>query len=323
METRPRRAVAPPHVHARATPRERRLAEIGVLVTVLIWSANFVVVKAAIGELGPLTFTAARYVVAAVTLLLILRLRQGSFRFPHGHGRQLFLMGSLGFGAYQVLWTLGLTQITAGDSALLIAASPVFVALLAGAVGMDVLSPPKVAGALISFAGVAVVVAGGHELSLGANLLGDALTLAAAGLWAVYTTAGARILRVVDPLQATAWTVMSGAIVLAPFGAWEVVTAPPAAVTLPAIIAILYSGALAAGIANVFVFNAIRLVGPTRVTATQFLVPAGAVILGAVFLTEPVGWAQVVGGAIIVLGVWLTRRARVLPALGSRPGLVA
>jgi drug/metabolite transporter (DMT)-like permease len=317
-------ATVPPHVHARATPRERRLAEAGVLLTVLIWSANFVVVKAAIGELGPLTFTAARYAVAAITLLLVLRLRQGAIRFPRGYGRQLFVMGALGFGAYQVLWTLGLTQITAGDSALLIAASPVFVALLAGAVGMDVLSPPKVAGALLSFAGVAVVVAAGHELSLGASLLGDALTLGAAAMWAVYTTAGARIMRTVDPLQATVWTVVSGAIVLAPFGAWEAVTAPPAAVTVPAIVAIAYSGALAAGIANVFVFNAIRLVGPTRVTASQFLVPAGAVVLGALVLDEPVGWAQVIGGAIIVAGVWLTRRPSVLPAArGSRSGAAA
>jgi drug/metabolite transporter (DMT)-like permease len=64
----------------------------------------------------------------------------------------------------------------------------------------------------------------------------------------------------------------------------------------------------------VFVFNAIRFLGPTRVTASQFLVPAGAVVLGAVFLSEPVGIAQVAGGAIIVLGVWLTRRPSILPA---------
>lgn len=303
----------PPHVHARATTRERRLAEIGVLATVLIWSANFVVVKASIGVLGPLTFTALRYGVAAITLLLVFRWRRGPLRLPRGHERQLFAMGALGFGAYQVLWTLGLTRITAGDSALLVAASPVFVALLAGAVGMDVLSPPKVAGALISFSGVALVVAAGHGLSIGANLLGDALTLGAAALWAIYTTAGARIMRVVDPLEATVWTVVSGAIVLAPFGAWEALTSPAPDVSGPVIVAVLYAGALAAGLANVFVFNAIRIVGPTRVTATQFLVPAGAVTFGAIFLSEPVGWAQVAGGAIIVLGVWLTRRPSVIP----------
>jgi drug/metabolite transporter (DMT)-like permease len=307
-------ASVPPHLHVRATPAERRLAEIGVLATVLIWSANFVVVKATIGVLGPLSFTALRYAVAAATLLLVLRWRQGSFAFPRGHGRQLFLMGALGFGAYQVLWTLGLTQITAGDSALLIAASPVFVALLAGAVGMDTLSAPKLLGALISFAGVAVVVAAGNGLSLGASLVGDALTLGAAALWAVYTTAGARIMRVVDPLQATVWSVAAGAVVLAPLGAWELTTRPPVGVDAAAVLGVLYSGALAAGIANVFVFQAIRLVGPTRVTATQFLVPAGAVVLGALVLDEPVGIAQVLGGTIIVLGVWLTRRPSVVPA---------
>lgn len=96
-------------------------------------------------------------------------------------------------------------------------------------------------------------------------------------------------------------------------------TSPAPTVTPAAVLAILFSGALAAGIANVFVFRAIRLVGPTRVTSSQFLVPAGAVILGAIFLSEPIGPAQVIGGAIIVLGVWLTRRRTVLPvALRAR-----
>ena len=69
----------------------------------------------------------------------------------------------------------------------------------------------------------------------------------------------------------------------------------------------------AAGIANVFVFNAIRLVGPTRVTSTQFLVPAGAVVLGAIFLNEPIRPVQVVGGGIIIAGVALTRLASRVP----------
>jgi len=297
-----------------ASPRDRRLAEMGVLLTVAIWSANFVVVKAAIGELGPLTFTAARYVVATVTLFLLVRWRLGPVRPPARLAVALMALGMLGFGGYQVLWSIGLTQITAGDSALIIAASPVLTVLLAGAVGMDRVTTPKVAGALIAFAGVAVVVAAGHELSLGASLIGDLLTLGAAVLWAIYTVVGTRMLRQVDPLQATAWAVLGGTLFLLPFGLFNVMTSPPAVVSLPAVVALLYSGALAAAVANVLVFNAIRLIGPARVTVSQFLVPAGAVVLGAIFLAEPVGVAQVVGGAIIVLGVWLTRRPSILPA---------
>jgi drug/metabolite transporter (DMT)-like permease len=297
-----------------STPAERRLAEAGVLVTVAIWSANFVVVKAAIEALGPLTFTSIRYVVATVTLFLIVRWRLGPVRPPTRTALSLVALGMLGFGGYQVLWSLGLTQITAGDSALIIAASPVLTVLLAGAVGMDRLSTPKVGGALIAFLGVAVVVTAGGELSLGASLVGDLLTLGAAVLWAVYTVIGTGMLRRVDPLQATAWAVLGGTLFLLPSGAWEVATSPPPEVSPAAIVGILYSGALAAGVANVLVFHAIRLVGPARVTVSQFLVPAGAVVLGAVFLAEPVGAAQVVGGAVIVLGVWLTRRPSLVPA---------
>ena len=284
------------------------------MLTVLIWSANFVVVKAAIGELGPLTFTATRYVVATITMFLLIRLRMGAIRRPTGLTVRLIALGMLGFGCYQVLWTIGLTQITAGDSALIVAASPVFVALLAGAVGMDRLTPPKLAGALIAFAGVALVIAGGHELSLGASLAGDALTLTAAILWAVYTVIGTRMLRRIDPLQATAWSVLGGTLLLVPLGIWEAVTSPPAAVTLPAVAAVLYSGTLAAGTANVLVFNAIRYIGPTRASVNQLLVPVGAVILGALFLSEPIRPAQVVGGAVIILGLSLTRRRTVFPA---------
>lgn len=301
-------------VRPAVTPRARRLAELGVLVAVAVWSANFVVVKASIGVLGPLTFTGARYVVASLTLLAILHHRQGTIRPPAGQTRVLLGLGVLGFGIYQVLWTIGLTRISAGDSALIIAASPVLTALLAGAVGMDRLTPPKLAGGLIAFAGVAAVITAGHDLSLGSSLLGDGLTLAAALLWAVYTVGGTRVLRWVDPLAATTWTVVAGTIVLVPLGIGEAVLQPPSGITPLTLVAILYSGALAAGISNVLVFNAIRFVGPTRASSIQFLTPAGAVALGALFLQEPVGIAQIAGGAVIVLGVWLTRRPTVVPA---------
>ena len=141
-------------------------------------------------------------------------------------------------------------------------------------------------GALIAFAGVAVVIGGSQALSLGSSLAGDALTLGAAVLWAVYTVGASRVVRRIDPLRATTWTVVGGTCLLVPLGIAEAGTSPPVEVTPAAILAILYSGALAAGIANVFVFNAIRDVGPTRATAMQFLVPAGAVVLGAVFLAR-------------------------------------
>ncbi len=306
-------AAAPAQVRPSALAMARRLAEVGILATVLIWSANFVLVKAAIGVVGPLTFTGARFAVASLTLLAILWWRHGRVRPPAGQLHILLALGMLGFGAYQILWTTGLTSISAGDSALIVAASPVLTALLAGAVGIDRLTLPKVAGALIAFTGVAIVIAAGHDLSLGASLPGDLLTLAAASLWALYTVGGTRVLRRVDPLQATTWTVVGGSLVLAPLALVDGLERHWAGIGPEVLLAIIASGSLAAGIANVFVFNAIRFIGPTRATAMQLLVPAGAVLLGAVLLGEPVGVGQVAGGSVIVAGVWLTRRASIVP----------
>jgi drug/metabolite transporter (DMT)-like permease len=128
------------------------------------------------------------------------------------------------------------------------------------------------------------------------------------------------MLRHIDPLQATAWSVLGGTLFLLPFGAWETATSPAVVITAAAVAGVLYSGVFAAGTANVLVFHAIRLVGPARVSSMQFLVPAVAVLFGAVFLGEVVGPAQVLGGVVIVAGVWMARRPTVIPArLRSRP----
>ncbi len=69
----------------------------------------------------------------------------------------------------------------------------------------------------------------------------------------------------------------------------------------------LYSGFLAAGISNVIVSNGIKVIGPTRTAALQFLVPALAVVLAFLFLAEPIRPGQVIGGIVIVAGVLITR----------------
>ena len=60
------------------SPRERRLAEVGVLAVMVLWAANFIVVKSAVAVLPPVGFTFLRFVIASATLLLLLRWREGS-----------------------------------------------------------------------------------------------------------------------------------------------------------------------------------------------------------------------------------------------------
>jgi drug/metabolite transporter (DMT)-like permease len=195
------------------------------------------------------------------------------------------------------------------------------------ATGADAPNPVKLAGAFVSFAGVALVIAAGQGLSLGASLVGDGLTLLAAACWAIYTVFGSTILRRHSPLVTTTWAIVAGTLFIAPFGIGQLLSAGAsgqlADLGPPILLAIIYSGTLAAGFANVIVFHGVKLLGPTRVNALQFLVPALAVAMAAIFLGEPIRPIQVVGGAIILAGVGLLRRGslptggRVVRALGS------
>lgn len=190
--------------------------------------------------------------------------------------------------------------------------------------GSDVLTRLKAAGGVISCAGVAIVVLAGPGLAVGfgggaaspAVLIGDLLTLGAALCWSIYTAFGSAHLRRHSPLRTTAWGMVGGCLVLAVPGLWQVAGADWSHVSTGAWAGFLYASLFAAGLANVLVFRAIRLLGPTRITAYQFLVPFIAVVLGAFFLGEPIRTAQLLGGLVIVAGVALTRAPASLDVFG-------
>ena len=293
---------------------DRRLTEIAVVAVMVLWAANFIVVKGIIDVLPPVGFTFLRYSLASVALLAILRWSEGEVRLPRPGAGRIMLLGGLGFGLYQMLWTVGLQSIPAGDSALLIAASPVLTAVIAVLIGTDTLNPRKAVGVVLSFAGVVLVIAAGVGIELTGSPIGFALTMAAALCWATYTAFGAKVLRRHSPLVLTTWATIGGTLVLAPVGIGQLLSpgalGPEQAEALPSIVfAIAFSGLLAAALANVVVFQGVGLLGPTRVMTLQSLVPAMAVVLAFLFLHEPIRPFQVVGGGIIILGVALTRLA--------------
>jgi drug/metabolite transporter (DMT)-like permease len=296
------RGAGPPRAAAVAA------AEASALVVVLLWGINFVVIKAAIGVMPPLGLTFLRFASAGLILLLFVRLREGRVRWPPGTGRPLLVLGAIGFGAYQVLWVAGLRLTTAGTSAILVAATPIFTVLFAAASGFERWHRARILGAAIAFLGVAFV-AGGNGLDLRAAGLGDLLTVAAAACWGFYLAMGAPYLSRMSPLLQSAWVVLAGSAVLAPPGLAELAGAGSSWIAPGPILAIAYSAIFAVAAAQVLLLRAVRVLGPSRVSNLQFLVPVVTVILGALLLGEPVLPAQMVGGLLIVVGILVARRA--------------
>jgi drug/metabolite transporter (DMT)-like permease len=283
---------------------------------VVFWAANFVVVKAANQQIPPLAYAFLRFSLATLVLMVALRLREGRVMLPRADLLPILGLGAIAFGIYQVMWATALQAIPAGTSALLVAATPVITVFLAVVAGSDVLTRAKVLGGAVSFVGVVVVVAARESLRLDASILGDVLTLGAALCWAIYASFGAPILQRQSPLATTAWAMVGGSLVLSLPGLAQAAGADWRAVQPGAWAGLLYSALIPAGICNVVVFHAIRLLGPTRITAFQFLVPFATIFIAAFFLAEAIRPEQLIGGAIIVGGVATMR-------LGNRSGALA
>lgn len=274
----------------------------------VVWAINFVIHKAAIAVVPPVGFTFLRITVGAVVMLGLCRWLDGGIGLPRPDLARILLLGGMGFGVYQVLWPIALSGTTAGNSALVIASSPIFTALVAMALGTEVASWHRFAGAAVSFAGVGLVVAGGGAGPTGPGM-GDVLMVIAAACWGTFLALAAPLLPRVSPFRMASWSITGGAIVLALPGSWQLATGDLSRAGPEIVLAVAFTGIVAAGLANVVVFRSVRVLGPSRFANLQFLTPVLTVVLGAFLLGERVAPAQVAGGIAIVAGILVARRA--------------
>jgi drug/metabolite transporter (DMT)-like permease len=142
------------------------------------------------------------------------------------------------------------------------------------------------------------------------------MTLAATVLWACYVAFGAPVLRRHSPLRTATWAIGFGCLGMLPLALIELPQLVPAHVGLGTLGLLAYCALLPAAAANVVVFAAIKVLGPTRVMLFQFLVPAFAVAMAAFFLGEAIVVGQVLGGLVIVLGILVARSRRLARAVG-------
>ena len=158
----------------------RAVAELGVMIAMLVWAANFTVVKAAVTAWPVLPFSALRITAAGIIVLLWTRARGENTRLSRRDLLITGLFGIIGQGVYQLLWAGSLGSINAGTSALLIAVTPFLTAIFAAILRIDPLRPAVAIGGLIAFAGVAAVAIGEGAGAFGGTTAGVTATLLAA-----------------------------------------------------------------------------------------------------------------------------------------------
>jgi drug/metabolite transporter (DMT)-like permease len=278
-----------------------------MLLVVLIWGVNFSVTKGAFARFPPLAFTGVRFALASLLLVPLVRRLEGREPLPRPVLTRLVLLGVVGNTLYQLGFISGLDRTTASNSALILAAMPSIVALLAVALGFEPLRPKVLGGVLVATVGVVLVVAARGAGFGGTTMAGDLLTLGAVICWAGYTL-GLRVLPAeVSPLRVTMVTTVAGTPGLVLAGLPEMLGMDWSAVGWQGWAALGYATFLSLLVAYVIWNRSVQVVGPSRTVIYMCLTPLVAVVTAAVFLGERPMPLQAVGAALIIGGVLLTR----------------
>jgi drug/metabolite transporter (DMT)-like permease len=273
----------------------------------VIWGINFVVVKYATHIFSPVAFTGLRVGTAALFLLLVAFTR-GHIALPRRDVVGLLLLGVIGNGLYQLFFVHGLARTRAGNAALIVGAAPAFIALFARARGLERVRPMTLVGIALSVIGVALVIAGSASSSSGqATLLGSVLVFCGVLAWTAYTIMLQPYTKRIDVIKLSAITMVGGAVPLLIASMPALIATNWSAVGRGGWLALFYSSVISMGVAYIFWYRGLRVLGPTRTSVYTNLQPIIALLVAWAFLSETPTIFQGVGAATIVAGVFLTR----------------
>jgi drug/metabolite transporter (DMT)-like permease len=295
----------------------RSYALAGLILVMTVWGITYVVTKAAVREIPPLTLAALRYLIAASVLVPIAMGRSGSMRLPRPASlAALAWMALTGIVILTVGFNYGLIYGSASQGALLYALSPAAVAIAAVLWLGETLSRRRIGGIILSVAGTALVVASGEiDRSASRPLLGALCMLAGIVAWACYTVIAKRLAGA-DQIVVIAWVSMIGMAMLLPLAAVELLQSPMPRPSLEGWLATLFLGAVASALAYVVYNVALRELDASLVGAYFTLDPLVGVATAILLLGEVLRGGQVAGGVIALAGMWL---AATSPA-SSPPG---
>ena len=285
------------------------LTDLMLLGLVLVWGVNFSVVKRALEEMSPLSFNALRFALATTLILILLRGTGENLSFPRRDWGRLLLLGAVGHTAYQLLFINGIARTTASNSSLILATTPIFVALLSAVLRIERVRGLAWLGILLCFGGIALIVQGsGKGVGLASRTLGgDLMTLAATICWATYTVLSKPLLERYSPLKLTTLTMMMGTVVLLLLSLPELAQQDWGLVSWQGWLGLAYSFSLAIALGYIVWYTGVRRIGAARTAVYSNLIPIVGVATAWLTLGERLVPLQIVGAAVVLVGIYLTR----------------
>lgn len=281
---------------------------VGFILAVFFWSANFVVARdLLISGVNYNLLSLVRTVVAILFFAAVIVIRRRPVRLIDLKKNFIWLfgMGFIGVTVFYILSNVGLQYVDAGRSSLINSINPALIVLFGAWLFKEPLTKRRVAGVVVSFIGVLVVIFAKNEgLLYQLNFNPVDILFLGTGLCVTFYTVFNRYLGDnIDYAVGLFWTFMIGAVALIPLG----VPYLPEIAELTSFqwLEIIAIGVICGGACNLFFYEALMVLGMGSCGIINSFSPLFSVIIAWLFLDESLTPVLVGGALILTLGVWL------------------
>ena len=280
--------------------REKLTGWLFAAFTITVWGSTFISSKKLLGLYSPSQIMVTRFFLAYCALWL---LRPRKLALTRKQELGFLLLGLFGCSLYFYTENTALTYTLASNVSIIVAAAPIFTAILAHFAGEERFRRNTLWGFLVAFTGVVLVVCNGTFV-LKLNPRGDLLALGAAARWAVYSVLVRKLGQGVDPILVTRRTLFWGILTALPMVLLEGKPYPTAPLLTPVIAGnFLFLGLVGSGLCYVLWNKAFRLLGVVATNNFIYLTPFVTIVTARLFLDEPISALALLGAVLITIGV--------------------
>jgi drug/metabolite transporter (DMT)-like permease len=279
---------------------------------IVFWACAFPLIIVSLRQLSPVNLAILRLFIASLIFLCLVLFQRK--RFSPIHKKDffpLFLLGFIGVSVYHLSLNYGEQFISAGAASLIIATIPIFVVVLAKIFLSERIDLKMIVGIIIALVGVAIISLWGNpDARIEIDYISGALAVVlSAFVGAVYTIAGKKMMNRYNPLSLTAYAFLIGNLGLIPFispSFFEEVMQ----LSIITWASVLFLAIFPTVIAYTLWYSALEVKQASELSVFLYATPVLSTLLGAIFLQEKITIFFVLGGILVIAGLYEVNKQR-------------